>query len=88
MRFFGTKQQDHRREAQPGSQASARLRLVSERASCSPRATVAFSALSTVTWLRNKASELVRRITLRIISTGRPKLATETENITLDAQGN
>ncbi len=88
MRIFGTTRQYHRQHSQHASQSFARLRRVSEKASCSPRAAVAFSALSAVTWLREKASEFVGRIPIRTMSTGRLKLTAETENITLDAQGN
>jgi hypothetical protein len=78
MRFFRTTHQDHRRETHRGSQASARVRLFSERGASSPRAAVAFSALSAVTWLREKASGLVGWIMVRWITTGRQSAAAET----------
>jgi hypothetical protein len=69
MRFFRTTHQDHRRETHRGSQASARVRLWSERGACFPRAAVAFSALSAVTWLKENASGFVGWIMARWITT-------------------
>jgi hypothetical protein len=39
-------------------QSAAHLRLMKERTACSPRAAVAFSALSIVSWLREKFAVL------------------------------
>jgi hypothetical protein len=50
-------------EAHFQAQRAARLRLLNERAACSPRATVAFSALSTAAWLRKKLSGSAKLIT-------------------------
>jgi hypothetical protein len=46
------------------SHTASRLRLKEEKETCSPRASVAFSALSVVTWLRNRVGGLVTRITI------------------------
>ena len=85
MRFFGSNQDD-RRTIAGRSQPSARARLLSDRGS-SPRAAVALSALSTVTWLKRTACHLIGRITVKRIATGRQKLVAETQNVTL-GQGN
>lgn len=77
MRFFRSTRQDHRRETRGYPQAFVRGRLMSERGACSPRAVVAFSALSAVTWLREKAGYLVERIMVRWSTTGRQNVAME-----------
>jgi hypothetical protein len=86
MRFLGTIQPNDRHETQHTSQSSARLRLIDERTNSSPRAAVAFSALSAITWIIKKAGQLDARITVRHITTVHSQLVAETQNITLDAQ--
>jgi hypothetical protein len=56
-----TTHEDHRHEALSGSRASAGVHLLRE-GPPSPRAALAFSALSSVTWLREKAVGLLGRI--------------------------
>lgn len=77
MRFFRSTRQDHRRETRGYPQAFVRGRLMSERGACSPRAVVAFSALSVVAWLRDKAGCLVGRVVTRWTTTGRQNVAME-----------
>src|ERR1700722_16392100 len=88
MRFVGTNHQDHRRETDTDSQSSARARLMSERGACSPRTSVAFSALSAVNWLRGNACRLVARSTVRWITKGRqnPGASTHTRTSWASAQ--
>lgn len=62
MGFFGTRHQHPRRETQRASEAEAGRRLVSEKATSSPRVAIAFSALSAVTWLREKIGGLFGRV--------------------------
>jgi hypothetical protein len=89
MRIFQTDHQDSRHERQRGPEASARLRVVSQRKACSPRSAVAFSALSAVTWLREIGADIVGRITGRWNATVRAKVAVEArKQITPDVQGN
>ncbi len=52
-------------EAHFQAQRAARVRFLEERVASSPRATVAFSALSAVIWLRKKVSGLAKRLAYR-----------------------
>jgi hypothetical protein len=54
--------QDVEHRANPHAQAEARLRRVNPGTGNSPRASVAFSALAAVTWLKSKLASLVARI--------------------------
>jgi hypothetical protein len=89
MRTFRGDYQDSRSERRRDSEASDRFRIVNRREACSPRAAVAFSALSAVTWLREIGADIVGRITGRWNATVRPKVAVEArKQITPDVQGN
>jgi len=53
-------EQEHRANLQ--SNAAARLRLIKEKETSSPRAALAFSALGVATWLKKKVGVLAIRI--------------------------
>lgn len=86
MQFLGTCNQDHRLESHRALQDSTRLRLMAERRTSSPRAAVAFSALSALSWIAEKSGWLVTRVLPR--RTGHQKLAVGTQNIPLERSGN
>jgi len=60
--FVKPASQDVERRANPHSQPEARLHLINAGIGNSPRASVAFSALAAVTWLKSKLASLVTRI--------------------------
>jgi hypothetical protein len=87
MRFFRTDHQDYARESQRGSQTSARLRVLSERRACSPRAAVAFTTLAAVTWLREKAGGLARLMASNWNTTACQQAVAQTYMTARDIQG-
>jgi hypothetical protein len=89
MRIVRTDRQDLRRERRRGSQSSARLHVIREKQACSPRAAVAFSALSAVTWLREKGRDVVGWIRGKWNLRVHQKVGSETrKNSSLNIQGN
>lgn len=75
-RFFRGDGQDLEHGSRLPSHARARLRLIQEKETSSPRATLAFSALGVAAWLKKKVAALAVRIKTNRTKSRVPALTT------------